>query len=269
MKVLIFLLSAVFLFVSSPSLAQLDDIAGKSGKYSGSSNSGSTSGGGGDLDGELAVACIETCAPVCFDIFFSQIGMAMVDHHRYLLDNRESNPLDFSIDLYPNALYMLENEVWGIQPRVRGTFGIFSTDYRMDLLVENNFNTIQKFESWHWQILVFNFSPVEEFNFRFGNGIFRDNTDDLSFYEIYSSIQLRLAQQSTLICLEGRYAPDIETQETVYKELSLNTAFRVIETPHLFGYFTAGFAYQNFYPQSTGANTAFMFIQGGMQFNLH
>lgn len=264
----LFLICLSLVLFSNTVVAQLDDIKKKSEKYKNDGN-GSEYSNDDDYNAEMAGVCFESCASVCFDIFFSQIGAAMMNHHRNLLDNRQFNPFALSLDFWPTALYMTEDDVWGIQPRVRGTAGIFSTDLKMDFLAKKTQTGFQKFEALHWQILVLNFSPASEFNIRFGGGIFTDRTDKLTFFEGYSGIQIRAGMQSTLITLEGRLSFDPETQDNVYKEFNLLAEFRAINQPGLFGYFTAGVAYQNYYPESYGPDTSFFLIQGGMHFNLH
>ncbi len=256
------------LIACTPAFSQVDDIKKKSDKYKKDDNSSSDSNIGSSND-PVFDACFETCASGCFDIALSVVTEIMIQHHIYLMDSRNEDPTALSLDLMMHTAYEPNNQIVNVVPRIRGTWGVLSTDFRFNHLVERD-QAIATFKTLSWQILALHFGVPDAFSFRIGSGFYYDISDALMFNEHYTGLQLKFGGQSILLNLEYRIALDYEHSETVFQDFDANIAFRLLNFPNLYTYANVGFVHQKYYPDNeAGIKTDFSMVKAGITFNIH
>lgn len=200
--------------------------SGKSGDGSGSNDSGS---GGGSW---------------VIDLLFSGI----VDWQTYKLqDNRERYPSMVSLDVMlqggikPSSYYM----IW---PRIRGNWGIFSTDFRMSYLIEEDVDGYKHIRTNDWQVLQLNLVTNRFFTFRLGTGFMQEAFgENQSFSETSFMLNVHAPDQSKLIGFEYRFAKDWDTGATPRTEFGIQYQHELFSSGVLHGYATAGVVFQKYY----------------------
>lgn len=205
------------------------------------------------------------CAAACATILFSEaiyfIIDVMADHHEYLLDNLDTYPEAVSFEGMFLAAGGTDSRL-SVLPRIRGTAGVFSTDFRFNQGSSfGNSSTDQFFE---WQIIEFNTYPVEKVNFRFGTGILYDLVGNSTYNEHHLSLETKFFENKMSFLFEGRYSADYAKLVDVYSEITLSAKVKAINYSHLRGYFIIGGIYQNFYSVKDISG-----LQVGLQFTIH
>jgi len=229
------LLLILMCFTLGSSFAQVNEIKqaseenNKGSKNSGSSDSGDDSGSG------LFI----------FDLFFN----AIPDWQRVKLqDDRARYPSMVSLEVYlqgavkPSAYYLL----W---PRVRGNWGLFSTDFRMNYLIEEDVD-----DGWvhirtnDWQILQLNLITSRFITFRFGTGVMTEAFGDRqSFNEWDFMLGFHAPDQTNLIFFEYRFAKDWQTGANPRREFSIQYQRQLFSAGALHGCLSVGGVYQRYY----------------------
>ncbi len=229
------LLLIVLLGIAGSTHAQVGEIKqaseANSDKKSDRSDSGNEGGSGGGF--------------FIFDIFFN----AVPDWQRFKLkDDRARYPSMVSMEVLlqgaikPSAYYI----VW---PRVRGNWGLFSTDFRMNYLIEEGADGgFQHIRTNDWQILQLNLITSRFITFRFGTGFMKEAFGDgQSFNEWDFMLGFHSPDQYKLIFFEYRFAKDWDTGANPRRELSAQYQHQIFSTGALHGYFSAGVVYQRYY----------------------
>lgn len=241
----------LLLFIACSALAQVEEIKQASednSKKSGSSDSGSD----GDSGGGFFI----------FDLFFN----AIPDWQRYKLqDDRARYPSMVSLEVLmqgavkPSAYYML----W---PRVRGNWGLFSTDYRINYLIEEDVDGgFKHIRTNDWQVLQLNLITSRFITFRFGTGLMKEAfAGKRSFNEWAFMLGFHSPDQYKLIFFEYRVAVDWDTEVTTRTELSAQYQHQIFSAGALHGYFSAGVVYQRYYE-----SIEVWGLQGGFIFRLY
>lgn len=211
-----------------------------------SDSGGSSSGGGGGF--------------FLFNIFFQAIPQWQAAK---LQDSRERYPSMVSLDVMmqgavkPSSYYML----W---PRIRGNWGLFSTDFRMNYLIEDDFDGYKHIRTNDWQVLQINLITSRYFTFRMGTGFMQEAFGARrTFSESAFLFNVHAKDQSKVLAFEYRFAKDWQTGVNPRRELSAQYQHELFATGVLHGYLTAGVTYQKYY------NTIEVWgIQGGLMFRL-
>ncbi len=222
-------------------------------------------------DDPIMDACFSSCAMACFDVFFSVAGELLMDHHRDLMKNRDVDPTVLSIDFMPHIAYSPDDDYINLLPRIRGTWGIFSTDFRFNYLAEFDNAAADIYNTWEWQILQLNLVAAEVFNFRIGTGLLSENYKENLVYNEHSiGFEFRSQDQNLLTSLEGRTTWDYETGSHVFTEGNLRFSYRFININHVFGYVIVGGIYQRYYESTVDSPAVNLFsAQMGLTFNIH
>jgi len=252
MKKVIYLFILI-LFFTFQSVSQVDNIKQKSKSF----KSGNDYGNSNSYDGIAGLLFF-----LFNDVAINSIDMLIV-HHQYLIENKENYPIAFSADYMPHLAFNQNNQ-YNMLQRIRGTLGVFSTDFRLNYLTEISDLSAKSYSTLDWQIIQFSTYPSNNVNIRFGTGLLYDNYSDLSFNEHSLGLELYFKDYEYWFALDGRFALDYERGESVYKELNFRCNYRIIKTQHFNTYFTIGALYQNYY-----SVTDLFSAQGGLSINLH
>jgi len=231
MKALIISLTLLLAF---PSLAQVDAI--KSESSSNSSRSGKSSeGSSGDIVGNSFFMV---------DLLFG--GIAQWQGHK-LRDDRARYPSMVSLDVMlqgavkPSSYYVL----W---PRIRGNWGLFSTDFRMNYLIEDNIEGLKHIRTNDWQILQINLITSRFITLRAGTGIMQEAFgDDQTFNESAFYLGVHAPDQSKTIGFEYRFSKDWDTGANPRREFSVQYQHQIFSAGALHGNLSVGAVYQKYY----------------------
>lgn len=242
----------VAIFATTTLCAQVSDI--KSASESNSSNSGKSSGSGGDgsSSGGGGVFFFD----FMFDVFIG--GQVMK-----LRNDRERYPSMVSLDVMfqgavkPSSYYML----W---PRVRGNWGLFSTDFRMNYLIEEGIDGYEHIRTNDWQVLQLNLVTSRFFTFRLGTGFMQEAFGDRrNFSESAFMLFIHAPDQTKSLGFEYRFSKDWNTGVNPRREFSVQYQQQLFEAGKLHGYATVGGVYQKYY------NSIEVWgIQGGIVFRI-
>jgi|GEM_PF-5212360 len=124
----------IFLSLNFTLFAQVDELKRKSSENkSNKDNSDNDRNRNSSLGDECGGACLQaTC-----DIFTGVLVQAMMEHQSYVLNNVYDNDKTLiSLDLMPHVAYGINKNFVSFLPRVRGTFGIFAIDGRLNYITE-------------------------------------------------------------------------------------------------------------------------------------
>ncbi|HEU5292271.1 MAG TPA: hypothetical protein VFU05_16600, partial [Cyclobacteriaceae bacterium] len=213
--------------VSEIKTASKENSSGKSGK-SGSSEGDDSDGGGAFF----------------FDFLFGGIA----EWQKFKLQSyRERYPSMVSLDVMmqggikPSSYYLL----W---PRVRGNWGLFSTDFRMNYLIEEGVEGYTHIRTNDWQVLQLNLVTSKFFTFKAGAGYMQEafNTKE-SFYESAFLMFVHAPDQSKVLGFEYRFAKDFDTGANPRWELSAQYQHELFNKGSLHGYASAGTVFQKYY----------------------
>jgi hypothetical protein len=164
-----------------------------------------------------------------------------------LRDNRERYPSMVSLDLMlqggikPSSYYML----W---PRIRGNWGLFSSDFRMNYLIEEGVEGYTHIRTNDWQILQLNLVTHRFFTFKAGAGFMQEafNEEEM-FYESAFLLFIHAPDQSKQLGFEYRFAKDWDTGANPRWELSAQYQHELFNKGKLHGYASLGTVFQKYY----------------------
>jgi hypothetical protein len=212
---------------------QVDDIKGasknnSSNKSSGSSDRGS-SGGGSNL------------------FFFFDMFRVLGAWQGSVLDKRSDVPQIVSLDLMLHSAIQ-PSSYYTFNPRVRGNWGILSTDFRWNVLVEQTIEGNESLNTFDWQIVQLNFVNTKNVIVRAGAGYMQENfAAHNSFFESTISSNLMFDDNKWGGFIEWRAAKDFETTAVPRREFNLQVQKQIFEAGPWHGMVTAGLQFQRWY----------------------
>jgi hypothetical protein len=213
-------------------LAQVDEIKNASSKNS-SKSGGSDSDDSGDG------------GSVLIDFFF---GNVIEWQAMKLRNDRSRYPSMVSLDVMfqgaikPSSYYML----W---PRVRGNWGLFSTDFRMNYLIEESIDGgFIHIRTNDWQVIQLNLITSRFFTFRFGTGFMQESfAARRNFSESAFIMAVHAPDQTKVLGFEYRFSKDWYSGANPRREFSVQYQHQLFETGILHGYASIGGVYQKYY----------------------
>jgi hypothetical protein len=216
-------------------VAQVDEIKGASSSNS-SRSSGKSDGGSYDSD--------DGGGGIFFDFLFGGIVEAQSFK---LQSDKQRYPSMVSLDVMfqgavkPSSYYM----IW---PRIRGNWGLFSTDFRMNYLIEESAEGYIHIRTNDWQVIQLNLITSRFFTFRVGTGFMQEafNTKEM-FSESAFMFLIHAPDQTKTLGFEYRFSKDWDTGANPRREFSVQYQHQLFNTGILHGYATAGCVYQKYY----------------------
>ncbi len=212
------------------SFAQVDEIKKKSKENSDrKESSGGSSGRSGNV--------------FAFFDMFRFFGMWQADK----LAKREINPRIVSFEAFAQAAIQPSN-YYLVQPRLRGNWGLFSTDLRFNWLIEQDINGNKELSTIDWQLVQFNIVTTKSVTGRIGFGSMYENFGDHnSFFEFSSGVSAYPEQWPIAFNIEYRVANDFETGAVPRREFNFNIERTVFNSGKWHGNVTLGGVYQRYY----------------------
>jgi hypothetical protein len=202
------LLSLAILKISS-SFAQVDEIrsAGKNSRSENNSISDISTGWYVDM------------------AFYSVQGLIQWQEQK--LSERGENPQLVSVDLMvsvaaqPSSYYI-------INPRIRGNWGIFSTDFRLNYILEESVDGIKYIRTNDWQILELNLITSKNVNFYIGGGIIHESFNESNTLPEYSTalyfrpVRFPVGFNAELRFSEPRFEFSGAIRKSIFERSSMN-----------------------------------------------
>jgi len=229
-------LICALLFTSIVANAQVDDIKRRSSENSRSKSEGSSSGSsGGSLSG---------CNPMfCIDMF-QLIGTAQEERLKKteIVKRVVSLEMFFQGAFQPSTYYLFN-------PRIRGNWGLFSTDFRVNYLIEEKTDSVtHDLTTLDWQILQLNLITAQNFTLRVGGGnLYERFGSKQSFFEWTAGMSFFSNSQTFVVNMEYREAKDFITGAVPRREINLSFEKQVFNAGGLRGYASIGGVYQRYY----------------------
>lgn len=228
MKPLLF--ACIALLCLSETYAQVDEIKSASNDNSSKSKSDSD-----DDDDGLGL-----------DVFFFLFdGLGSL--HTSKIRDRENYPamtsfeVDFQGAIKPSSYYIL-------QPRIRGNWGLFGTDFRMNYLIEDDIEGFKHIRTNDWQVLQLNLITNRFFTFRVGTGYMHEAFGDNRYFsESACILNIHAPDQSKVLGFEFRFAKDWDTGENPRREFNIQYQHEIFQAAALHGYITVGGLFQRYY----------------------
>lgn len=227
-----FLLACLALMCLGETYAQVDEIKRASGDNS-SNKSGKRDAGGND-DG------------LGLDVFFFLFDGLGSLHTSKIRDRRDypsmaSVDVSFQGAIKPSGYYIL-------QPRIRGNWGLFSTDFRMNYLIEDDIDGLTHIRTNDWQVVQLNLITNRFFTFRIGTGFMQEAFEEHRYFS-ESSLMLNIhaPDQRKVLGFEFRFSKDWDTGANPRREFNIQYQQQIFQASVLHGYVTLGGLYQRYY----------------------
>jgi hypothetical protein len=175
-----------------------------------------------------------------FEFFFDIVFSGIVETQRAKLDRRSEVPNMVSLDV------MLQNAVqpssyYIINPRIRGNWGLFSTDFRLNYLIEEDFDGYKHIRTNEWQIIQLNIITTKDVVFRIGGGFLQESFGGENYYnEWTTALQVHPAKSKLGGLIEYRDADQ-------RKEVNGFLRYHIFDHNSLHGFVTGGAMYQRYY----------------------
>lgn len=220
----------VFLLAFTPiaAFAQVGDIKGSS-----SSNSGD----------EGKVGAIASTTSFFVDFFFNGLG----EWQKERLGQEQVQPAITSLEFYTQAAVQ-PSRYYVVWPRVRANWGLFSTDFRINYLIEDDLDGYQHLSTSDWQVLQFNLIELKHITGRIGYGFMHENfSEGKTFGELGMMLNVRAADHHLEGGVEYRVAKDNVTGAVPRREINGQVQYRILARGRLQGYLTGGATFQRYY----------------------
>jgi len=246
------LIIIICLFSISNTFGQIDDIRKQADrKKENANNNNNSSNDRNQSNGGDGSPCIDLCFETCTNAVIATMVEAMLEKHVDIMNNRTTYPAALSLEIMPHAAYGVyfadasNNTYVNFLPRIRGNWGIFSTDLRLNYLATYKDYKADVFKTLEWNILMLNIMPDDNFKLSFGGGLLYEYYTKSSYNELFVGADFNLNNRKHIISLEGRLATNYEF--TVFVETTLRANTRFINMGSLKGYVSYGIVYQNYY----------------------
>ncbi len=222
----------ILFFLSIVVVAQVNDIKNKSSENSSRKSEGGRSGSSGSSN-----------IAIFFDVF-RLIGSAQSDKLQKADSIKRLVSLEtfFQGAVQPSTYYLFN-------PRIRGNWGLFSTDFRVNYLLEDDHtNGTHDLTTFDWQILQLNLITTRNFTARVGGGnLYERFGGKQSFFEWTTGLSFYSNSQTVVGNLEYRVAKDFVTNAVPRREINFSLEKQIFRTGSLRGYATVGGVYQRYY----------------------
>jgi hypothetical protein len=191
------------------------------------------------------------------DILFNILFSGVVNAQQNKLQQKDEIPGLVSLEMFlqgaaqPGSYYILT-------PRLRANWGIFSSDFRFNYLIEESIDEIELLRTNDWQILQLNVVTTRDVTMRIGGGLISEQWAGGNTYgEWTGAIDIHPVEKRFGGVGEYRGAES-------RREISGFLKYRLFDRGVLHGFTTAGIIYQRYYSTVTVWG-----MQAGMIFNLY
>lgn len=133
------------------------------------------------------------------------------------------------------------------RPRLRGNWGLFSTDARFyTLAVRNTEGRYEQLSYFDWQPVMINLAARRNFKWRIGTGVSHEYFTGNNYSEHTTQFEL-MPVEKLIAKAEGRWAEDYSTKTVVRKEANFSLEYLLKEEKHYAIFTGANASYNNLY----------------------
>jgi hypothetical protein len=180
------------------------------------------------------------------------------------LQKRGEVPNVLSLEVYGQAAIQ-PSTYYVFNPRVRGNWGIFLTDFRMNYMVEEKIGKPEDLRTDDWQILGLNIVNTRRVTARISTGVMHEAFGDgNSFSESVAGVSVMTDDQRRGVMGEFRWARDYVTNRTPRIEGSIFYQQKLFDHGAIHMFATGGVMYQRYYNQINVWG-----MQAGLAFKLY
>jgi hypothetical protein len=208
-------------------VAQVDEIkSASSSKGQGEARGGGSSGGSGNF---------------MVDFFFQFMFAEMIKAQQQKVSRKHEIPSIISFDVMLQAAAQ-PSSYYIMHPRVRGNWGLFSTDFRLNYILEEDIDGVKHLRTNEWQVLQLNLVTTKDATVRIGGGMLYEAFEMKRSYPEWTA--------GVHIMPFGKLGGVAEYRGSeVRKEVNAHFRYGFFERNRLHGYLTAGAVYQRYYSQ--------------------
>ncbi len=166
-------------------------------------------------------------------------------------DNKVRYPSMVSLEVFGQAGYKSKDTYFG-WPRIRGNWGLFSTDFRVNYIFEKDDagGGIKQIQTNDWQIVQLNITTSRVLTFRVGAGLMTEVFDNFHQYtEVTVGLGLHAPDQTSMFYAEYRDAFKSGLDVKARLEFNAQYMHQIFHSGALKGYLTGGVVYQKYYSQ--------------------
>jgi hypothetical protein len=176
------------------------------------------------------------------EFFFQFMFGEVIFQQQRKLEQKHQIPSLVSIELLlqgavqPSSYYILN-------PRIRANWGLFSTDFRFNYIVEEDIDGTKYLRTSDWQVLQLNLVTTRDLTVRIGGGVIKEAFGEQNSYPEWTGgvhIKPFASKLGGILELRGSEAR---------KEINGHLRYKLFEKQRLHGYLTAGAAFQRHYEQ--------------------
>jgi hypothetical protein len=178
------------------------------------------------------------------DVMFNIMFGGVIEAQSHKLARRNDVPTMVSLDVMMQAAAQ-PSSYYIVQPRVRANWGLFSTDYRINYLIEDGIDGYKHIRTNDWQILELNLITTRDFIARIGGGVMQEKFEESRAFPEWTFG----FHYQPILHRWGGYAEYRGAE--VRKELSSFAQYRLFDHHILHGFATAGLLYQRYYSSIT------------------
>jgi len=184
-------------------------------------------------------------------------------------------PWEYSLDFKANLAIGFEPSkertytYYNFLPGIRANIAWFLIDFRYNILTEFDQDLPDAFKTWDL-VFLFNINIDDNSKLFAGAGMHREEYSQTTFVEYCAGATIGLFQKRDYLDIEGRASMDMNDQdnpdddEYPFTEIGITYNRRFIDSKNLFGYFSVGAMYQNYY-----SSTDIWAFKAGVILNWH
>lgn len=224
-------------------IAQVDEIKSSSSSHSSKESSGNNT---PDASGGFVG-----------DFFFQVMFSGIIQLQQQKLQRKQELPSIISLDFLlqgaaqPSSYYI-------VNPRIRVNWGLFSSDFRLNYVLEEGIDGVKYLRTNDWQILQFNIVTTRNVTARIGGGIIQESFGEKNNYpEWTGAVHIRPSLSKF-----GGYAEFRGSQAR--KEVNAYLQYSVLEKNRFHGSITGGAVFQRYYDHVNVWG-----FQGGFAFSIY
>lgn len=240
-KILILFLSVLFVF-NYVAAQKTNDNGGNSGSNTNNDNNNNNN----NSDNSCVSSILNTA-----DVLIGQ-------YQSSLLKSKKKNPsvTSFEIDALGGLASRSGVNFYNILPRLKGNYGAFSGDLRLNHMVYADDPTIKT--TGIDGLVEFNIIVGSGFKMAIGQGIYYDFDTEAAFHESLLGVEFGMNERQIIVSPEGRLAYDWSNSLTVFYEVDLTGGYRFVKAGSMNLYVNAGAGYRNF------SVSSYMLLYGGI-----
>ncbi len=179
----------------------------------------------------------------------------IIEYDDFANKDHEKLPGDYSLDLKVNFALGFEYSkektytYYNFLPGVRANLSWFLIDFRYNILTEFSESLPDAFKTWDL-LFMLKLNAGDQTKIMLGSGMHKEEYSSTLYNQHFLGVKTGFSGSPDFINIDGRLTMDYSTEEFPFSEIGITFNKRFLDTQKVFGYFSIGALYQNYY-QST------------------